>query len=382
VLPRIETATKIVLLQHPRERDMPIGTARMANLCLPNSELNVGVGWEGSAVLGRAISDPSHPPVLLYPTDPRHETPPRPVTGPVTLIVVDGTWSQARKVVRLNPTLARLPRLGFRPEVPSEYRIRREPREECVSTIEALMLALGELESEPERFRALLVPFRMMIDRQIRLREQHRGSECRHVKNKISLASRIPEVFRARATDLVCVVGEANAWPLRAEAERTNYPDELIHWVACRPATGDVFDAIIAPRYPLAPKTAAHVRLSPQQLAGGRTLEDVLAQWREFKRDSDVVCSWGSYSLNLFTSTGGALPSMRLDLRSAIKDIVKRNIGTLEEFVSVLDPEEQTAVAQGRAGARVSLLSRVALDLSRGSMAFTESALKRREPEP
>ena len=41
-LPRIETATKIVILQHPRERFMPIGTARMASLCLPQTTLLVG----------------------------------------------------------------------------------------------------------------------------------------------------------------------------------------------------------------------------------------------------------------------------------------------------------------------------------------------------
>nr|MDQ3300003.1 DTW domain-containing protein [Myxococcota bacterium] len=34
-LPRIDTSTRVVILQHPRERDMAIGTARMASLCLP-----------------------------------------------------------------------------------------------------------------------------------------------------------------------------------------------------------------------------------------------------------------------------------------------------------------------------------------------------------
>ncbi|MBZ0236419.1 MAG: DTW domain-containing protein [Deltaproteobacteria bacterium] len=51
-LPRIETRTRVVILQHPRERDMPIGTARMASLCLPGSELHVGVDWGASAGAG------------------------------------------------------------------------------------------------------------------------------------------------------------------------------------------------------------------------------------------------------------------------------------------------------------------------------------------
>src|SRR5262245_52635075 len=66
-LPSIETKTRIVLLQHPRERDMAIGTARMASLCLPSSELHVGVDFRDSPELARALDDPNRHAALLYP---------------------------------------------------------------------------------------------------------------------------------------------------------------------------------------------------------------------------------------------------------------------------------------------------------------------------
>src|SRR3954462_9408881 len=66
-LTSIATKTRVVLLQHPRERDVPIGTAHMASLCLPNAELHVGVRWGGSSTLARALSDKERPAVLLYP---------------------------------------------------------------------------------------------------------------------------------------------------------------------------------------------------------------------------------------------------------------------------------------------------------------------------
>jgi len=66
-----------------------------------------------------------------------------PPPGPVTLVVVDGTWSQARNVVRDNPVLQALPRYAFATPEPSSTGIRREPRAENVSTIEALMHVLG-----------------------------------------------------------------------------------------------------------------------------------------------------------------------------------------------------------------------------------------------
>ena len=69
-LTSIETRTRVVLLQHPRERDVAIGTARMASLCLPQAEIHVGVHWRGTSVLSRALSDPERPAVLLYPEGP------------------------------------------------------------------------------------------------------------------------------------------------------------------------------------------------------------------------------------------------------------------------------------------------------------------------
>ena len=47
-LPVLPTETRIVFLQHPRERNLSIGTARMASLCLPSSELHVGVDFRGT----------------------------------------------------------------------------------------------------------------------------------------------------------------------------------------------------------------------------------------------------------------------------------------------------------------------------------------------
>src|SRR5882724_229278 len=104
----LESTTKVVLLQHPRERDVPIGTARMASLCLCDAELHIGVHWRGSSALPRALSDPARPAVLLYPGRGAIDVVQHPPETPVTLIVVDGTWSQTKKVVRENPELAAL----------------------------------------------------------------------------------------------------------------------------------------------------------------------------------------------------------------------------------------------------------------------------------
>jgi DTW domain-containing protein YfiP len=358
----IETRTRVVLLQHPRERDVPIGTAHMASLCLPRSELHVGVHWGGSAALRSATSDPSRPAVLLYPGPGAVDVRRSPPAGPVTLVVIDGTWAQTKKVVRENPELAALPRYAFEPDAPSEYRIRREPRDDYVSTIEALAAVLGALEGDAERFRAMLTPFRAMVDAQIEHAARLRGARVRHarMRDRERTGPRVPAIFRERAADLVCVAGEANAWPYGSPERAGPCPDELVHWVACRIATGEVLERFAAPRHALAPSTASHLRVSPQRLAAGGSLEELLAAFRAFVRDTDVVCSWGRYATALFAASGGQLPPARVDLRQVARVLSGGGIGTLEDYAARTGAYEVAPLAQGRAGVRLALLVEVA----------------------
>lgn len=112
----IDTSTRILLLQHPRERDVAIGTARIAHMCLPHSEIHVGVKWSDSSALQCALSDKERPAILLYPGEGAKDIVRDPPRGAVTLIVVDGTWWQTKKIVRENPILASLPRYAFTPD--------------------------------------------------------------------------------------------------------------------------------------------------------------------------------------------------------------------------------------------------------------------------
>lgn len=359
-LTTIPTTTRVVLLQHPRERDRAIGTAHMASLCLPGSELHVGARW-GEEELARILRDSTQPAVLLYPGEGAVDIVAHPPPGPVTLVVVDGTWSQTKNVLRDNPALAALPRVAFTPPAPSEYRIRKEPRAECVSTIEALVHVLGALERDPERFDAMLAPFRAMIDMQIACeRTFHRG----RVRKKRRAApksdrERLPARLVERKDDLVCVVGEANAWPYHTSG-RSEYRDELVQWTARRVATGETFEFVAAPRNPLAPSTPMHTRLAPERILAGGSMNQLFARWRAFVRDGDVVCGWGHYATALFRAEGGELPEAPLDLRHAARELVGGKVGTLEEFAERIDVRPVACGVPGRAGDRLARLVGIA----------------------
>ena len=82
------------------------------------------------------------------------------------LIVPDGTWRKARKILYANPILAKLPRLSLEAGDPSRYRLRQTREPGAVSTIEAIVRTLARLEPDQD-FTPVLAPFEALIERQI-----------------------------------------------------------------------------------------------------------------------------------------------------------------------------------------------------------------------
>jgi DTW domain-containing protein YfiP len=353
------------LLQHPRERKTAIGTARLAHLCLPGSELHVGVEFEDDAGVRAALADaeasgrPAH---LLFPGPRAVDLAEAKLAGPITLVVVDGTWWQARKLLKRNARLASLPQIRFTPPAPSRYRIRREPAEDYVATVEALAHVLGALEGAPERFAALLRPFEAMIDTQVHYATNVRGGRRRHAAARERRAQRPrgPALLRERAGDVVCLHGEANAWPARRPG---GHPPELVHWVARRMRTGETFEAVIAPRRPLAPAIPGHIRVPRERLAAGETWESFRTRWLAFVREDDVICSWGLRPPDLLESEGITLPAARVDVRPAVGVTFGMRAGAIEDCAARLGAAVPEPMGLGRGGARLATLSAIVVKL-------------------
>lgn len=353
-LTSIPTRTRVLVLQHPRERGKAIGTARIAALCLPNSEIAVGVDFADDSRVQALIQDPERPAVLLYPGDGVTDVLREPPSGPVTLVVLDGTWHHARSLLRRNPWLAVLPKYGFVPPRPSEYRIRQEPREDYVSTVEALALTLGALEGDPRRLQALLVPFRAMVDSQL-------GYITRVATPRRRARPRAPHAPRSRlplalaAPHLVCMTAEANAWPRDRALGEPPHPHELVQLCAVRLSDGARFECVVAPRLPLAPSPMVHARLSEQAVRGGGSVAELHAAWSAFVRPDDVLCTWGHYASKLVQREHLPLPESRLDIRALARDHLNARPGSAEKLVARLQlPHERCGL--GRGGERLGML--------------------------
>ncbi|WP_295513786.1 DTW domain-containing protein [uncultured Pseudomonas sp.] len=165
LIPRLESRTRVLLLQHPSERRHPLNTARLAALGLVNAQLEIGEEFP-ELPLWLDGQDAR----LLFPGPEAvclDRLPAATADSPPQLLVVpDGTWRKARLLLHTNPALAALPRVTLPPGPPSRYRVRKAPAADAVSTIEAVVAALNVLDA-PARFEELLTPFEALIDGQI-----------------------------------------------------------------------------------------------------------------------------------------------------------------------------------------------------------------------
>ena len=155
----------VLVLQHPDEAAQAKGSVRLLGLSLQHLHCVVAASVE-DAVLDERLGPPGHS-LLLFPPDPSapgspDETGVR-VEGlptPGQLVLLDGTWRQARQMLRAHPRLQSLPRLALADPPPARYAIRRAQRPQHQrSTLEAACLALGQLEGRPDHYAPLLAAF-------------------------------------------------------------------------------------------------------------------------------------------------------------------------------------------------------------------------------
>jgi DTW domain-containing protein YfiP len=367
----LRTRTRVLILQHPRERHVPINTVRLARLSLPDAILRRAVTFDDDPVVADVLAgrDGGPPPYLLYPGPDAIDLATAPPPGPITLVVLDGTWWQVGKLLRRNPRLGALPQLRIAPAAPSRYRIRREPHDHCVATIEAIAFALRALDErfDDEACAALLAPFDAMVEHQLAFRA--RVQDARHLRSSRARGPRparqpsIPGLpaLRAAGERLVVVHGEASAWPVRAPGHP---PPEIVHWLAWRPATGEMFEAVVRPRGALAPSAPVQIRLDAATLAAGEAWASFRARWEAFVRDDDVLCAWGHFPAATLAREDIRVPAARLDVRVAANALLGARVGTAEDCARCLEELGRLDAAgapasPGRGGARMHALRRI-----------------------
>lgn len=167
--PRLEVATRVIVLMHSRESLRSSNTGRFAPLALKGSELRLHGVKDRPVELGDL--DPKATFVLFpgrgaKPLTPEYaQTMPR----PATILVPDGNWTQTSHMMKRLPLLARLPKIELAGPLPGVNRARRNVFPDRMSTFEAIAQAVGALEGD--EVEDILTDFlRRAVDRKLMLR--------------------------------------------------------------------------------------------------------------------------------------------------------------------------------------------------------------------
>lgn len=149
----LNTRNRVVMLQHPAEQKRCLQTGRMLQLGLSEGKCllyrgKVFPNSKADTTLRSILADKENT-LLLYPTKdavPIDEIDPK--EGPYNVVLIDGTWPQAKAIFTRSPALQQLRQVKLIGSETSHYVIRTQPAEGCLSTLETAASALSTLERD------------------------------------------------------------------------------------------------------------------------------------------------------------------------------------------------------------------------------------------
>ncbi|TWU46089.1 DTW domain protein [Rubripirellula tenax] len=302
-MPRVNNRTDVLILQHRREREHPFNTARIVDMALDRCRLMV----DHNDALARRLGDITLAPdaALLYPTD---EAPLlmelAPELRPSQLVVLDGTWHHTKTLMRDIPRLQQLRQVRLAPPKPGNYRIRREPNDHALSTLEAVIAALAENEPDTlglsEQLSALMQAFNGMVDQQL----QCPKSNWRANQRRTPGAANVPRLLLGDQSDVVVAYGEQQQGDYRSDAPPPpkGEPPRPVYWVAQRMVSGETFEMVIDNDCLHDAYFADRLQLSPSQIGSAVTLDQFRSHWQNFLHPTDTIVVPGPGTAKLLSA--------------------------------------------------------------------------------
>lgn len=355
----IPNEVRVHVLQHPRERHHPIGTARLLRLGLSSVVVHVlRLNGPGGMSVPVALPEGAG---LLYPSADARDLATLDVRErPQHLVVIDGTWAHARQIHRDNPWVSTLPCYGLTPREGSRYRIRAEPRPECLSTVESVVGALRCLQPDLRGTETLLTAFDAMIDAQI----EASARPSRHSKRRVRRNSdkAVPELLGAPAARVLVVYTE--------HAPPTREPDSESRGVLRVSAVSldgaRTFDRMVQTARAPDAYLSARMELEADAMDSARPEPEVVLAFQEFcdappggaGSDSDepevaVLATWEPRVLRWLQTCRPGVPVVLL--KGAWGNVSRVRVAGLRDIIEALGVAVPEGRVTGRAGRRLML---------------------------
>ncbi|XP_010560660.1 PREDICTED: DTW domain-containing protein 2 [Haliaeetus leucocephalus] len=180
----LKVSTCLYIIQHPAEESRVLRTVPLLAACLPPDKYKILVGRRFSEdrypELATVCRNPNA--LILYPGAEATNLEEVAVmySSPSVMIIIDGTWSQAKDIFYKN-SLFRLPKqVQLKPNISSQYVIRTQPTNTCLSTLECAAVALSIMEKNKSIQETILRPLQALCSFQL----QH-GAQIHHSKEHL-----------------------------------------------------------------------------------------------------------------------------------------------------------------------------------------------------
>ncbi len=183
---------------HPKEfKKVKNKTGHFTHLALQNSELFIGVDFTNHLKINEIIA--THESFVLYPSKEAINlsttNPSLIYTNPknIAIFVIDSTWACSLKMIRESKNLQALKHLSFTSAKLSEFKIKEQPAEFCLSTIESTLCVLELLDKwhiesvKSEDLALFLRPFEKMVAYQLEHVKSAKSTAVRFKKREAAL---------------------------------------------------------------------------------------------------------------------------------------------------------------------------------------------------
>ncbi len=161
------TALRLVMLSHWKEAGRSSNTGRLVWLAIDNLDLRFFNLPDGTSEPLDDL-DPDDC-LLLFPDEEAVPITTVATSEATTLVVLDATWRQVRRMIRKTPLLRRMKKVRLPEGRPSEFAARRQFSPERLCTAEAVARALEAL-GEHEAASAVMAPFESYVSACLRER--------------------------------------------------------------------------------------------------------------------------------------------------------------------------------------------------------------------
>ena len=231
-----------------------------------------------------------------------------PADRPGQLVVLDGTWHQAKTLLRDLPVLQSLPRYKIARSQPGQFRIRYEPTAFSLSTVEAVVEALQVLEPETDGLKRLLDCFDTMVESQLAHPQAEYLGLPFHLRHRSNL--NLPYRLRGILQKVVVASGESSVGVGASSSKRSNLQTnrQPVFWAAERLDDGQSFALPIKTSGELPDRHFEHMQLSRNHWNAAVTVPEFRRAWNEFLKPDDCLVVYNRAAVNLLHAVNASVP--------------------------------------------------------------------------